>query len=113
MKIVRITLAVDDIDEMVAFYNEAFQCGLVAVAGSPVYVGLCAGVVFQLCPNSLAGVVAEQNRHQIRLAVGDPEQIAVAVVTAGGAVVNRSGNGDRLVIGVSDPEGNTMELVPE
>ena len=111
MKVVRVTLAVDELDLMVALYNEAFQCGLEPISGSPLFLGSFAGVEFQLCPNSLAGVVADQNRHQLRLAVEDPEGLAKSVTSARGAIVNRSGSGDRNVIGVTDPEGNTMELV--
>ena len=45
--------------------------------------------------------------------VGDPEGLAASVVSFGGAVVNRSEPDDRLVIGIADPEGNTMELVAQ
>jgi hypothetical protein len=61
----------------------------------------------------LAGVVAEQNRHQLRLGLDDPERLAAAVISAGGTAVDRSGSQDSLVIATADPEGNTMELVTE
>lgn len=113
MHVVRVTLAVDDLERMVEFYNQAFGCGLSRRAGSPVFVGQFAGFEFQLCPNSVAGVVADQNRHQFRVSVEDPEGIAASAISAGGSIVNRSGDGAHEVIGISDPEGNTMELVSE
>lgn len=113
MQVIRITLAVDAMDRMVAFYNESFRCGLEPIPRSPLYTGSFAGVELHMCPNSVAGVVAEQNRHQLRLAVADPERLAAAVVSAGGAVVNQSESHGQSVIGIADPEGNTMELVSE
>ena len=113
MRVVRVTLAVDDPESMVAFYNQAFGCGLSGRAGSPLFVGQFAGLEFQLCPNSVAGVVAEQNRHQFRVAVEDVERITASVISAGGSLVNRTGDGALEVVGISDPEGNTLELVAE
>lgn len=113
MKIVRITLAVDDLDRMSAFYNDAFHCDLQPIGGLPVHRGSLGGVELQLCANSLAGVVAEQGRHQLRLAVQDAELVAASVAAAGGTVIERSGSEDAAVIAMADPEGNTMELVPE
>ena len=113
MHVVRVTLAVDDLERMVAFYNEAFECRLSRRAESPIFVGKFAGFEFQLCPNSVAGVVADQNRHQFRVGVEDLEGIAASVISAGGSIVNRSGDGAHEVIGISDPEGNTLELVVE
>src|SRR5580693_6363729 len=112
MRLARMTLAVDDPDGMVAFYNACFDCDLAPVPGSPLFAGTFGGVELYLCPNSVARVVAELNRHQLRVAVEDPESVARAVVAAGGGIVNRFGSAEGLVIGVEDPEGNTLELVP-
>ena len=111
VRIVRVLMAVDEPAQMAAFYNEVFGCGLVEQADSPLLAGSLAGTAFLLCPNEVAGVVAEQNRHQFRLAVADPESVARSAVAAGGSIVNRAGSGGTLVIGIADPEGNTTELV--
>jgi predicted enzyme related to lactoylglutathione lyase len=113
VQVVRITLAVDDIVRMVTFYNESFKCDLSPVSGSSLFRGSFAGTNSSCVQTALAGVVADQNCHQLRLAVRDPEGVAATVVSLGGAVINRSEPDDRLVIGIADPEGNSMELVAQ
>jgi predicted enzyme related to lactoylglutathione lyase len=113
MYIERITLAVEDMDSMVEFYNAIFGCDLVPLTGSPVSKGRFAGVELVVCPNSVAGVIAEQNRHQFRLIVEDAEALAMRIEEAGGAVVNRDVWDGKAVVGVADPEGNTYELVSQ
>ena len=83
----RITLAVEDVDLMVRFYNEIFDCGLVPISGSPLAKGMLVGIEFVICPNSLAQVIADQNRHQLRIGVDDPEALALRAERAGGSVV--------------------------
>jgi len=106
----RITLAVDDVEVMVRFYNEVFDCGLVPINGSPLAKGTLGGVEFVICPNSLAQVIANQNRHQLRIGVDDPEALALRAERAGGSVVNRSRETAKIV-GIAGPEGNTYELI--
>jgi predicted enzyme related to lactoylglutathione lyase len=110
MHIDRITLAVEDIDLMVGFYNEVFDCGLEPISRSPLAKGTLAGIELVLCPNSIAEVVADQNRHQLRIGVDDAEALALRVEQAGGSVLNRSADGSKIV-GISDPEGNTYEII--
>ena len=80
---------------------------------SPHFAGEMFGIPFVLCPNSIAGVVASQNRHQFRVAVQSPDSVANRVVPAGGSIVNRLEVNGGVVIGVADPEGNTYELSSE
>jgi predicted enzyme related to lactoylglutathione lyase len=111
MHIQRITLAVEDMDSMVEFYNAIFGCGLAPLSGSPLSKGLFADVELIVCPNSVAGVIADANRHQFRLIVEDPEALATRIEAAGGSVTNRDTFDGKAVVGVADPEGNTYELV--
>lgn len=113
MQIQRITLAVEDIDSMVEFYNAIFGCGLAPVNGSPVSKGRFADIDLVVCPNSVAGVIADQNRHQFRLIVEDAEALATRIEVAGGSVVNRDILSGKAIVGVADPEGNTYELVSQ
>ena len=83
MQIQRITLAVEDMDSMVEFYNAIFGCGLAPVNGSPVSKGRFADIDLVVCPNSVAGVIADQNRHQFRLVVDDAEALATRIEVAG------------------------------
>jgi len=96
---------------MVAFYNETFDCQLVEVPDSPMFAGSLCGFELVMCPNDIAQVVADQNRHQLRFAVEEPEELADQAVRSGGTIVNRSGYDSSVIIGVADPEGNTFELV--
>ena len=111
MQIQRITLAVEDMDSMVEFYNAIFGCGLAPVNGSPVSKGRFADIELVVCPNSVAGVIADQNRHQFRLVVDDAEALATRIEAAGGSVVNRDSLDKKAVVGIADPEGNTYELL--
>jgi predicted enzyme related to lactoylglutathione lyase len=113
MHIQRITLAVEDMDLMVEFYNSIFECGLAPVSGSPLSKGRFADFELVVCPNSVARVVADQNRHQFRLIVEDAESLASRIEAAGGSVVNRDTLDGRAIVGVADPEGNTYELVSQ
>jgi predicted enzyme related to lactoylglutathione lyase len=109
----RITLAVEDVDSMVSFYNAVFGCGLAPISGSQLFKGRFADIELVVCPNSVAGVVADQNRHQFRLIVDDGEALAASIEAAGGSIVNRNTWDGKTMIGVADPEGNTYELVSQ
>lgn len=106
MKLTRITLAVNHMDAMVQFYNAALGAGLVPVEGTPFYQGQLAGMTLLLCPNSIANVVAEQNRHQFKLSVSDWELVMNLALTNKGTLLDKSETGVTLV----DPDGNTIEI---
>lgn len=117
MKIERITLAVNDMEKMIAFYNAAFDAELTSSQGFGGYTfahGQLAGIPLMMCPNSLAGVVAEQNRHQFRFMVENLEQTLKLVTDSGGHQINpiQVENG-RRVCGVRDPDGNSIELIEQ
>lgn len=114
MRIERIVLAVERMDEMAQFYDEVFGTALQADAGSPFRRGTFAGVPLLLCPNEIAEVVAQQNRHQLRIAVDDLDAVLGRVRAAGGTVLDAGDASDASprVAGVADPDGNTYELVP-
>ena len=111
MRIGRIVLAVERMDAMIAFYDRVFGTDLRADPGSPFHRGTLAGIPLLFCPNELAGVVAEANRHQLRLVVDDLDGVLATVVPAGGRIVNGEGGDRQRVVGIADPDGNTYELV--
>ncbi len=92
----QITLAATNIDAMVRFYAAVFGIELrpVDAYGTTLYRGALDGVSFVLCPNSLAGVQAENSRHQFTYAVADLAAIVARAVAAGG-VVDDGGAGQR------------------
>jgi catechol 2,3-dioxygenase-like lactoylglutathione lyase family enzyme len=106
MRLTRITLAAEDLDAMVAFYDGVFGCHL--VASGPLYVGELAGLPFAMCPNDLAGVVASQNRHQLRIAVDDVASTVARVTELGGEVMDAAST--PALTAIADPDGNTYEL---
>lgn len=109
MKLTRITIAVTDMPAMVRFYDALFDVGFAPVTayGTTLYRGTLAGVDVLLCPNDVARVDARQNRKQLTFTVDDLDALAVRAERAGGSIVNRSAE----ALGVSDPDGNTLEFV--
>lgn len=108
------TLVATDVPAMVAFYNAVFEAGLTprAAFGATLYRGTLGGVGLQLCPNEVAGVVAEQNRHQLRFRVRNLDTMLARVRAAGGVLRGEISQeaGQRLAA-VVDPDGNTLELI--
>ncbi|HEU4325984.1 MAG TPA: VOC family protein [Roseiflexaceae bacterium] len=108
--LVRLTLATTETERMAAFYTGVFAADLqpVAAYGTTLYRGSLAGVPLVLCPNVIAGVVAEQSRHQITLLVPELTPLLDQVRAHGGRVL---GHPDSTTATVADPDGNTLELV--
>jgi catechol 2,3-dioxygenase-like lactoylglutathione lyase family enzyme len=115
MRIDRITIAVENMDAMVQFYNAVFDTRLMAVGPQNIpefYKGRLGEVDLLFCPNSVVEVVAEKNRQQFRFVVDDLEAILVKVGQAGGRTLDDSiRNGTLKVCGVEDPDNNTIEFV--
>lgn len=108
----RIIFAVNDIEKMVQFYNTALDANLMQIGDTPFYIGKLADIELLMCPGNIAGVRAEQNRHQFRILVQNIEQIMTAVQNAGGEQINDiQTENDARLCSIRDPEGNTMEFV--
>jgi predicted enzyme related to lactoylglutathione lyase len=115
MQLDRITIAITQMDGMVDFYNAVFDSDLQPLEpmnGFQFYGGKLAGTNLLFCPNEIAGVVAERNRHQLRFVVEDVDGIRHKATQFGGGVlddlyITSSSKGGS----VSDPEGNTIELI--
>ena len=72
------------------------------VGDFPLYVGTCGELQLQLCPRELAGIDAEQNRHQLTIAVADVAATIELAKQHGGQAIDESA--------VRDPDGNSIEL---
>lgn len=108
----RVVLAATDVAAVVRFHNLVFGAELTPLDGpDSFHLGDLAGIPLVICPNEIAGVVAEQNRQQFRIAVADLDRAAEAVLEAGGSVIQDETADDRRILGVRDPDGNTYELV--
>ena len=109
----RITLAVEDMDAAVAFYDAVFGTELQEVGEGPFFRGTLAGIPLLLCPNSIAEVDARQNRHQLRIVLDDVHAAIRKVEPRGGRIVDHGEDDGRRVVAIADPEGNTYELIEE
>lgn len=112
IKITRITMAITNMDAMVQFYNRVLNAHLEPIAGTPFYRGAIAGMDILFCPNDIAGVDAKQNRQQFRFLVNNLGDRLEQVSTAGGEIIQSQLEQDgSRIIGVRDPDGNTLELL--
>lgn len=111
----RITTAVTNITEMVAFYNAVFGAGLepLEMAGHTLYQGQLGGVELIFTPNALLNISAERNRQQFDITVEDAEAALDAALAHGGTLLNHAGmvGGGRRYLSLLDPDGNTIVLV--
>lgn len=115
MQLERITVAVTHMPPMVAFYNALLDTQLqpTTTSGSlTLYKGVLGGIDLVFCPNEIAEVDARQNRKQLRLTVDDLSTIAERITALHGEIINEGVEADgRRLMGVRDPDGNTLEFV--
>ena len=117
MRLIGLTIAAVNMKKMVRFYNAVFDAGLketVHIGDQQFFGGKLAGLELALCPNSIAGVVAEQNRQQFRFDVSDIESVIEKGLTNHGSEINPIDEykGAR-VASMADPDGNTIEFVEQ
>jgi predicted enzyme related to lactoylglutathione lyase len=108
-----ITIAVVNVEAMVAFYNAVFDAQLEAFEGfgTTLYGGQLAGLPFLLCPNEILGIEADKNRIQLSFAVDDLDEMLAVMDAYGGAQIQPiSEQPGRRLCGIVDPDGNTIEL---
>lgn len=74
------------------------------------YHGRLAGVPLVICPNEIAGVEAEQSRHQLAFRVADLAAILSQVESAGGNIETPKSDSLTQAI-LRDPDGNTVEVI--
>ena len=115
MQMVGLTVAATNMEEMVKFYNAVFGAGLkptVHIGAEQFYAGELSGMKLTFCPNSIAGVLAEQNRQQFRFQVADIEAVMAHGLANHGSEINpiEEYKGAK-VASLADPDGNTIEFV--
>lgn len=112
IQLTQMTLATTRTREMVKFYNTLFGAHLQAIeaSGTTLYHGTLAGIPFVICPNEIAGVEAEQSRHQLTLRVADLFGLLQIVEIAGGGIHTSAAESVISAI-LRDPDGNTIEVV--
>ncbi|MCQ3932620.1 MAG: hypothetical protein DPW16_19395 [Chloroflexi bacterium] len=107
-----ITIAVNNMEAMVQFYNHVFAANLTQ-AGSPLfYTGTLAGCKLFFCSNSIPQIKAEKNRQQFHFIVDDLETTLHQVRQNNGQVMDDATEEDGMkAIGIIDPDGNTIVLL--
>jgi predicted enzyme related to lactoylglutathione lyase len=114
IKLDRVVIASTNIEAMAGFYNELFDTGLepFEAYGTTFYRGKLSGLDLVLCPNEIARVSADQNRHQFRFEINDLNGLAEKVMGAGGKFSEAiSEDSETKSCAVRDPDGNTIELI--
>lgn len=115
MQMTGLTIAVDRMDRMVEFYNAVFDARLkptVHIGEQQFYGGRIGELELTLCPNAIAGVVAEQNRQQFRFAVDDIARVIATGMNHHGCEINPIDEyKGAKVASLADPDGNTIEFV--
>jgi len=112
MQVDKFTIAVTDMEGMVAFYNAVFDAGLTPIPDTPFYAGKLGAMQLLFCPNTITQIEAEKNRIQMRLVVDDiAALIATAAANGGGAYGDPHEDDTQMMHGISDPDGNSFELI--
>ena len=107
----QITLATTNTAAMVAFYNALFAADLqpIQTFGANLYRGVLHDVPFVICPNTLANVQAQQNRHQFSYTAADLQMVVEQAIKAGGRLHSELQSDEQgLSATVLDPDGNTI-----
>ena len=110
----QLTLATTRTHEMVQFYTTVFALDLQPVSsyGTTLYKGMLHDATFVLCPNALAGVQADQSRHQFTYTVSDLAALVQRTIAAGGTVQQEVAASDRpATTTVRDPDGNSIVFI--
>ena len=112
IQLTQMTLATTRTPEMVKFYNILFDTALQAreVYGTTLYRGSLAGIPLIVCPNEIAGVQAEQSRHQLAFRVVDLSDLLQKVESAGRVIETQVTDSLTRAI-LRDPDGNTIEVI--
>ena len=115
MQMIGLTVAAVHMDKMVKFYNAVFRARLkptVHIGEEQFYAGQLCGMKLTFCPNTIAGVVAQQNRQQFRFEVADIEAVMANGLANHGSEINpiEEYKGAK-VASLADPDGNTIEFV--
>ena len=115
MQMVGLTIAAINMPEMVSFYNAVFDAGLkptVHIGEDQFFAGKLCGMKLTFCPNTIAGVVADQNRQQFRFQVADIAAVmAKGLANHGGEINPIEEYKGAKVASLADPDGNTIEFV--
>jgi len=112
IQLTQMTLATTRTSEMVKFYDTLFGTHLQATEAhsTTLYHGTLAGIPLVICPNEIAGVEAEQSRHQLAFRVVDLSGLLQNVKSAGGIIETQATDFLTRAL-LRDRDGNTIEVI--
>jgi predicted enzyme related to lactoylglutathione lyase len=110
----QITIAFDQENEMVEFYNQLLNADMSPFKANDFifYKGKIGEIGLLFCPNKMLGIKAEKNNIQFTVQVPNLEEILSKVSQYGGKQIqgiNREGS--QSSVGILDPDGNSIELL--
>ncbi|MBS1494465.1 MAG: VOC family protein [Bacteroidetes bacterium] len=113
-KLSKITIACTDILKMTEFYSKVFNIRFAEheFPGFKMYSSKITDINFLFCPNEIAGVIAEQNRHQFDYVTDNIQEVIDNTLSSGGSMhgeLQKSDNGSSVT--VLDPDGNTINFI--
>ena len=115
MRLDRITLAANDVEAMVNFYNAVFRCGLEpaqnTITDSVLYRGIIGDVTLVIQTNEIMQVDANRNRHQLHFVIENIDKLINAVTQNGGEIIsNPAATSVAKTAKIADPDGNIISL---
>jgi|GEM_PF-669066 len=112
-RVASIALAVENLEPTVRFYEKVFNAVFEPLEGTDrkIYAGKLLGFDFLLASNELAGVNAEQSRHQFDIVVNDLDSVLQRVTEAGGTIREQQTDRGVRTVTIVDPDGNTMLFI--
>lgn len=116
-EILAITIATNNTQEMVDFYNNVFYANIVesdTINGVSIYKGSLGDITIYLCPNEIANVEAKHNRHQLKLKVSDVTKTLEEVEKMGGEIKDKMvKTSNQIMASLVDPDKNSIELIQQ
>lgn len=109
-----LTIATYNTEAMVNFYAKVFGLAFESkqMYGTTLYNAEWSGLKLQFCPAQLAGIEAEQNRHQFDIVVDDLDKALVQVTVHGGSIMHDIQDSETSrTVGIYDPDKNSIVLI--
>ncbi|OIU71658.1 VOC family protein [Rossellomorea aquimaris] len=110
----KITIAYNQENEMVDFYNKLFSADLSPFQAGEFrfYKGKIGEIGLLFCPNEMLGINAEKNNIQFTVQVPNLEDILSKVSRYSGEQIQEINREEsQSSVGISDPDGNSIELL--
>ncbi|WAC02756.1 hypothetical protein N7U66_03535 [Lacinutrix neustonica] len=113
MKITELVIGCFNMDAMLAFYENVFDINFknIEIKQMKIHESYIDAIKITLCPASMAGITARDNRHQLTFAVDDIRSCIKKVEAFGGIFMNLTEETNKSIeIAIRDVDGNSIVL---